>query len=478
MILDEITLHNFGLYADRQTIHLTPPSSAKPVVLIGGLNGGGKTTLLDALQLCLYGPHARISNRGDLAFRTYLCRCIHRGSGACEAAIELAFRHTVEGEEEHYRLHRSWRITHNGCKEHFEVLRNGQPEPALAENWISQVDDLMPSSIAHLFLFDGEQIESYAAFSNSSVLIGAAIQNLLGLDVVDQLEKDLQVYERRKRTEDKDYTGRAEIETAEQELAALRSRSETLAQERAALRTHKIDQKRKELANLDDQFRKLGGQLYEKRADIEQARDKACDDAASGADVLRELAAGALPLLLVRDLLKSAASRDQSEESGRRAREISQTLKARDEAVLKHLRKQALDKEALGTLKAFFEKDRAEREALGDQAPVLELAPEARSDLQALLREGLGILWEDASRKLAQQKELQDQAELLRVQYESIPGADTIAEISSRREALRSEIAALETQHAGIGNEIERVFREIERKEQALTRLLEAGGRS
>ena len=36
MVLDEIVLHNFGLYADRQKVTLTPPDPDKPVILFGG----------------------------------------------------------------------------------------------------------------------------------------------------------------------------------------------------------------------------------------------------------------------------------------------------------------------------------------------------------------------------------------------------------------------------------------------------------
>ena len=113
MILDSIKLQNFGLYAGSQTIILTPPSPRKPIVLIGGLNGCGKSTLLDALQLCLFGPHARISNRGTLPYMEYLERSIHRKSGS-DAYVEISFRHTIEGQEEEYRLHRAWQ-----CRKQF-----------------------------------------------------------------------------------------------------------------------------------------------------------------------------------------------------------------------------------------------------------------------------------------------------------------------------------------------------------------------
>ena len=107
---------------------------------------------------------------------------------------------------------------------------------ALAENWATQVEDFVPPNIAHLFLFDGEQIEGYASYEHSSELIGAAIQSLLGLDIVDQLEKDLLVYERRKRSEKKDDTALAEIKVAETILHDLRKRGEQLHQERVSIR--------------------------------------------------------------------------------------------------------------------------------------------------------------------------------------------------------------------------------------------------
>ncbi|ANV89128.1 hypothetical protein AWQ22_16190 (plasmid) [Picosynechococcus sp. PCC 7117] len=62
MIFKTLILENFGPYSGRQTLDLTPTETS-PIILIGGMNGGGKTTLMDALRLVLYGQQAQCSTR-------------------------------------------------------------------------------------------------------------------------------------------------------------------------------------------------------------------------------------------------------------------------------------------------------------------------------------------------------------------------------------------------------------------------------
>src|SRR5579871_4596699 len=121
MILDEIKLHDFGVYGGRQKIELTPVSREQPIILFGGLNGGGKTTLLDALQLCFFGNVAKCAGRGDLSYDEYLRRSVHHGALAPEASVEVAFRHTVDGEVQNWRLTRSW-TAGDHVRERFQVI--------------------------------------------------------------------------------------------------------------------------------------------------------------------------------------------------------------------------------------------------------------------------------------------------------------------------------------------------------------------
>ena len=476
MILDELVVHNFGLYSGRQKIVLTPPAPDKSIILFGGLNGHGKTTLLDALQLCLYGPFAKISTRNGLSYQNYLSSYFHRGSRAAteEAAVEIAFRHTVDGEENRYRIHRSWRMRKNGCAEHFEVLKNHSRDNTLAENWISHVEDIIPANICSLFLFNGEQVEKYFAEKNSTHLIGTAIRNLLGLDIVDQLEQDLLTYSRRKRGENENDPKHHEIEKAEAELKELRTRLSRLKEEQSALKTTRIDRAREALLAAEEKYKRLGGELYDRRIEIERDLEAAKHTLEESKRYLRELAAGDLPLILVRDLLKTMQVQDQKEEESRRSRDVATVLGNRDEELVRRMHSHGVDSRIISKLSTHLEEDRSRLRSLGERKTVLDLLPEVRGDLHALLRNRLDRVIRDADLKRKNYEKTEDRVKHMRLKYSSIPSSDAVSEIVGLRENLIREIDSLEKRYAKMGDELDRLEKKAEHREQALVRLIES----
>ena len=474
MILDSITLTNFGLYVGDQTITLTPPSPEKPIVLFGGLNGGGKTTLLDALQLCLFGGHAKTASRGRLGYQEYLSRCIY-DRGECDSAgLELRFRQMSDGSEDQYILRRRWERTNGRCKEEFLVLKNDRLAPALAENWSSHVEELLPVNIAHLFLFDGEQIERYASSEDSAVLIGTAIQNLLGLDLVERLDKDIVVFERRKRSEQLNPEGKAKVVAAENELKDHRRQLEHVKRDCASLRTHRLERRRRELVAVEQEFRRLGGNLYESRRDIEAKladSEHAIEESSAN---LRELASGPLPLLLLTDLLESAMARDRDEQMIVQARQMHDLLGERDRAVLEHLKSISAAERARNSLRDYLQQDRTTYAARAARTTKLELASEARTALTLFLQGQREDLRHSATGQSAVHSSAKTNVEHARGVYHSIPSHDTLSDVVERRESLRTDIAGLESEYESMQQEIERLQREIERSEQSLAKLVEA----
>ena len=478
MILDSITLTDFGLYAGRQEIQLAPPAPGKPIVLFGGLNGGGKTTLLDALQLVFFGPLAKTSSRGRLGYADYLSRCIHDKAPKRRAAIQLTFRHTTDGAEDRYTLRRAWRDAPGGkCRDEFRVLKNDRIATALADNWVAQVDNLLPHNIAHLFLFDGEQIERYASPDESATLIGTAIQNLLGLDLVEQLDKDIRIYERRKSAERLDDDGRTQLVAAEEELRRLRERLVAVKQERAALQTHRIEPRRRELRAIEEEFLRLGGDLFERRREVEQTLEAAAAALHESEEALRQLATGSLPLLIAAGIADSAAERDQEEQETQRALQVNKYLADRDEGILRHLGGHGVPKSTLAGLRDHLAADRAANRAVAERGTVLNLSPEARAALGVLRYAKFGAIAEEAAGLLARHANLSTNVEEAKALHDSLPQADTLEDVVRRRAAAADDLARREAQHASFGEEVERIWREIEHQERVLAGLLEVDAR-
>lgn len=473
MILDELLLHDFGVYGGRQSIALTPTKPGRPIILFGGLNGGGKTTLLDALQLCLYGTNARCSSRNDLAYEEFLRRSIHRGARVPEAAIEVAFRHTTNGEEQQFRLHRSWTASNTACRERFQVLRNGELDKLATEHWVEQVEDFIPARIAHLFLFDGEKVESYADLDSAPALIATAIQNLLGLDIVERLTFDLGVLERRKRAEVKTPVDRVEIDGLRDKIDILELQRRGFVQERASA-GNVLDRRKHELAQIEDRYRREGGTLFEKRGELEAEVAASEHQLSTLRKELRDLAGGCAALLLVPDLLQSVVARDAAEETARRNRVTISAIADEHRMLMSSPALKRLTSRDRKELRELLSARLQARAIDAAQPSYLDLGPDARVVLVSLTASELPASATDLKETVAKEHRATVILDHARTALASSPSYDAIAAILAAREHAQREVARFQAEQDHRETEIDRLDRELGQLRERETRLIEA----
>jgi DNA sulfur modification protein DndD len=475
MILERLVLHNFGVYAGRHVVELAPPSSQKPVVLLGGLNGGGKTTILDALQLALYGRMAHGSNRGDLGYEEYLRRTIHRGVDPHDgAALEIHLSRVVDGKVEEIAVRRSWSVREKHVRERVEVCKNGALDTLLTDGWAEHVEEMMPVRLSRFFFFDGEKIESLADLDRSADVLRTAVHVLLGLDVVDQLVADLLVIERRTRTAQKDAPERAAVEAAQQEVDRLRVRLADLAAEQASAH-QAVDLARRALREAEQQFQLGGGDALAQKKTLEGKREDLDRELRRTEDDLREEAEGTAPLLLVAGLLAAVAEDDEAERTGEEARSIGALLADRDARTLAAAEAAGASRALLASLRDLLASDRGRYEAPASASSYLGLSREARA-LLARVREDLSAevparvrrLVGEADRLLA----ALDEADR---KLASTPQDEAVESLAGQRDAAREQLAQAEVAVRAVEAEIERVRREHAHKSDAYARRLEKG---
>ena len=373
MILDELVLHNVGVFGGRQTLTLTPPPGAqRPVILIGGMNGCGKTTLLDAIQLALYGPLARLAGRRG-SYDSYLRDLIHRGvSPDAGAAVELAFHVFRDGGPQSFRIRRSWRGTGKGIREDVAVYRDSIVDLALTEDWAEQVEAFIPRGVAALFFFDGEKIEALAELANSRELLGTALGGLLGLDLTEQLSADLLVLERRHREGHVPIHAESAVTDARQQLAAAREAEERAHQHSAAIRVQ-LERAEKHAFETEERYRLEGGELFERRAELTAKRDGIARHIASAEQQLRTIAADCAPLLLVRDRLAATIQQGEAELAAARQNDLLALLEDRDSNVLQALEAARISAAARAKLEHLLTDDRQRRRSQSKQEHVAAL---------------------------------------------------------------------------------------------------------
>lgn len=276
MKIKQLVLENFGLFRGYNEINLDTRVSrgkVKPIVLIGGKNGAGKTSILESIRICLYGPRGIADRMSVRAYEEYLRSRVHRDDSLLinpsSAAVTLVFEHALIGELHEFTVTRSWDLKESGVSHSVEVLKDGEPLDEIdRENAEEFLRDLVPPGVAQLYFFDGEKIQELAEAEDVDAALSDAIKNLLGLELVDRLQADLRIYKNRIGGDDTNSDSANEIASLEKQIAAKREELVGLQDELDTANSEN-DSVLKEIGRYETRIAKEGGAYANKREELE-----------------------------------------------------------------------------------------------------------------------------------------------------------------------------------------------------------------
>ena len=148
MLVTRVVLKNYGVYRDQHEFNFkTEPN--KPIILIGGTNGGGKTTLFESILLCFYGQAFFNKKSTRKSYETFLSHKIHRYIGtpvsANNASIIVDFKFYHDAKEQEYSVDRSWRNEDGKIIESLTIQRDGEKLDFVDESqWQLFIEELIP----------------------------------------------------------------------------------------------------------------------------------------------------------------------------------------------------------------------------------------------------------------------------------------------------------------------------------------------
>ena len=183
----KLTIENYKSFQFPTEIHFPYSEKGESVFLIGGMNGAGKTSIMEAINYCLYG-----------AKTDEIYRCINRKEKA-RGNASVSFELVIEMDDlSELVVKRSWSagVTDDpkpkDLNERLVVIRDGKR--VLVQNkqmWQDFIRATIPPSITQFFFFDGEKIQEIAADEHSEVRLKSSLEAALGIEYINQLSNDI-----------------------------------------------------------------------------------------------------------------------------------------------------------------------------------------------------------------------------------------------------------------------------------------------
>lgn len=443
MIFLELVIQNFGPYCGRQVLNLRPDDrDSPPIILLGGMNGGGKTTLMDAIRLALYGHRAQCSTRNNLGYSEFLNQSVNRHTPpGDQTRIELTFEHILNNVQVEFKIQRVWTKNSKTGKDTLGVSIDNYEDSALTQIWDERIEDLLPLGISNLFLFDGEQVKELAEQEAPTIDVTNAIKTLLGLELAERLGNDIDILVNRKRKALADTKDLASLEKIEQKLN-LQQEKYQAAKQQLGLAQKDIETAQKHHDEISAKFLSEGGKIAKNRSQLETQLSYGHEAIAHLRKELVEIAADVLPLALISPLLNQAQTQAQKESKHLQAKIAQDVLKARDNRFLNCIENLALSQEQIEQINLFIEQENKalEQDINLTEKPYLKVASEVSSQLNNVIERYLPNQINKAQEQLLNLKNKEEELTAIERQLAAAAPPETYEKLAEAVKVSQSQL--------------------------------------
>jgi DNA sulfur modification protein DndD len=485
VIFLELVLQNFGGYYGRQVINLRPgvddvespnsPPILRPIILIGGMNGGGKTTFMDAIRLALYGQRAQCSTRGNLSYSDFLNQCVNKeAKPEEETVIELLFEHILDNIPVEFRIVRKWRKSDRNEKDSLGILLDDWREQYYTENWDEVVEDLLPLGISNLFLFDGEQVKELAELDAPPVSVVEAIQSLLGLELAEKLSIDLEILVSRKKKALASAKSLKSIEEIESKLEA--DREKYLAKEEELKKLRSQLQKSRELQDsANEKFLLEGGKIAAEKSKLESKVKDVSEQIERSRSILTEFAANNLPLQLIIPLLQQARSQAETEIKTAEAQIALEVTQKQNQRLLSYISNLQIDLDKIELIEGFLENENQalKQQSIYQQEPYLNLDLDTFKQLNQTLDIDLNEIKKQTSIETEKLKDLELEMDATERQLALSAAPELYAKLKEEVNLAQKAFSKIQTAYDSCQKQLAEIETNIQKSKKELAKYTE-----
>lgn len=187
MKLRKLIIENYKSFQFPTEISFPDNEQGKSIFLIGGMNGAGKTAIMEAVNYCLYGA------KNEEIYR-YINRK-EKARGNTAVSFELAIE---EDDGAELVIKRSWSAgtvddpKPKDMTERLVVVKDGKRVTVQNKDiWQEYIRAAIPPGITQFFFFDGEKIQEIASDDHSEVRLQSSLEAALGIQYINRLASDV-----------------------------------------------------------------------------------------------------------------------------------------------------------------------------------------------------------------------------------------------------------------------------------------------